>query len=82
MNATEQRAWALKLSQALEAAGIQLCRRVIARGNVQSYEPIDATAAACRTIGEWMRWGWSVERRQVDRAQLTLLDGTVSTEEE
>ena len=59
MNAAQQMALAAALADAIEKAGIVIERPVVSRGNMKAWERIDAGAAAARTLGVWLQWGWS-----------------------
>jgi len=57
MNAAEQAALALRLDQALAAAGLRIVRGEMHHGNLVDWEPVPAVAV----LGRLATFGWHVE---------------------
>jgi hypothetical protein len=57
VNAAEQAALAIRLDQALAAAGLRIVRQDVQRGNVRAWEPVPGAAL----LGRLATFGWRVE---------------------
>jgi hypothetical protein len=57
MNAAEQAALAIRLDQALAAAGLRIVRGDVQRGNPVDWEPVPAAAV----LGRLATFGWRLE---------------------
>jgi hypothetical protein len=57
MTGAEQAALALRLDQALAAAGLRIVRGDVQRGNLVGWEPVPAVAV----LGRLATFGWHVE---------------------
>jgi hypothetical protein len=71
VNAAEQAALAIRLDQALAAAGLRIVRGDVQRGNLVDWEPVPAVAV----LGRLATFGWHllIKRRTPSRKSLSIL---------